>query len=62
MIFPVRNINEKIWTKFKKFCLDEIDPETGKSISANAKLKQMIENFVKEKESEGNKGNKKRKR
>lgn len=49
IIFPIKNIDEKLWQEFKRILFDELDPDTMKSISANKKIKQLIEEYVKKK-------------
>ncbi len=48
----IRNLDTETWNKFRKILIDEIDPRTGHSYSANQKMKELIEEYVKKKESE----------
>jgi hypothetical protein len=44
--FTIRKIEYATWVKFKRFLCDAIDDETGKAVSANKKIKEFIEGYV----------------
>ncbi|GBC62503.1 hypothetical protein DENIS_3475 [Desulfonema ishimotonii] len=57
MNFSIRDMDSELWQTFRKLLFDEIDPATGRPISANKKVKQLVQEYVESRLKEEKQGN-----